>query len=376
MAETDRQRLNSIVSNVPGIVFESSRHPGDERTRAVFISNYAETLLGYSPQEWQKNPDFWYSVIHPDDIERVRRRATEMYESGKADVLQFRCVNRDGEIVHVESRLTILKDEDGNFRGTAGVMMDITQRKVMEEALVQYARDLRGSNKELEQFAYIASHDLQEPLRMITSYLQLVEQRYSDKLDTDAKEFIDFAVDGASRMKRLISDLLTYSRVQRAPMEPGPVDMEVVLKNVLNSLQLSIEDTQATVTHDALPEITAHEGQMEQVLRNLVSNALKFHGDHPPQIHIGARATPTFWEFCVRDNGIGIDEKYLDRIFIIFQRLHSSDTYPGTGIGLAICKKIVEKHGGEIRVESRPGAGTTFTFTISTTVGRGSRNDN
>jgi light-regulated signal transduction histidine kinase (bacteriophytochrome) len=202
---------------------------------------------------------------------------------------------------------------------------------------------------------------------MITSYLQLIEQRYSDKLDTDAHEFIAFAVDGATRMKALINDLLTYSRVQRSTAEFAPVEMQQVLNSVLYNLQLTIEDTQAVITHDALPQVTANERQMTQLLQNLLSNALKFHGGAPPRIHVSVERQRGHWQFSVRDNGIGIEPEYHHDIFVIFQRLHTRDRYPGTGIGLAICRKIVEKHSGTIWVESQPGEGTTFYFTIPET---------
>jgi hypothetical protein len=212
----------------------------------------------------------------------------------------------------------------------------------------------------------VASHDLQEPLRMVASFTQLLARRYKDKLDKDAHEFINYAVDGATRMQTLISDLLTYSRVgtQMKPFEE--VSCEKILEQVLRSLRVAITDNHAKITLDPLPKLMADGMQLGQLFQNLITNALKFHGENAPQIHIGAVETETGWKFSVRDNGIGIQEEHTDRIFIIFQRLHTKAEYPGTGIGLAICKKIVERHGGRIWIEPTPGGGTTFYFTIST----------
>ena len=224
--------------------------------------------------------------------------------------------------------------------------------------------DLARSNSELERFAYVASHDLQEPLRMVTSYLQLLERRYKARLDGDALEFINYAVDGSNRMKTLINDLLAYSRVGTHSKEHIPTDLEAVLGRVLQILQTSMEETNAQITHDPLPVVMGDEGQLEQLFQNLVGNAIKFHGDEAPRVHIGVKKEKQGWLFSVRDNGIGIDPQFYERIFIIFQRLHNREEYAGTGIGLAISKRIVEKHGGRIWIESEPGKGSTFYFTI------------
>ncbi|MDO9537277.1 MAG: ATP-binding protein, partial [Thermoplasmata archaeon] len=223
---------------------------------------------------------------------------------------------------------------------------------------------LERSNAELEQFAYVASHDLQEPLRMISSYLQLLNQRYKDKLDSDADEFIDFAVDGANRMQKMINDLLTYSRVNTKAKPFVPTNCEEVMKWCLNNLQLAIEDSGVVVTNDALPVIMADDSQLTQLFQNLIGNASKFHRDDNPKIHISAKEKEDEWLFSVKDNGIGMRHEDHDRIFKIFSRLHNKTDYPGTGIGLSVCKKIVERHGGRIWVESEPGKGSTFYFTI------------
>lgn len=231
-------------------------------------------------------------------------------------------------------------------------------------ALEASTRELQRSNEELEQFAYVASHDLQEPLRMVSSYLQLLSRRYEGKLDADADLFIEYAVDGALRMKVLINDLLTYSRVGTRGREFKPTKSQTVLDQTLAMLQLAIQENQATISCDALPTVLADSGQLGQLFQNLIGNALKFHSDEPVMIHIGAESQNGEWLFSVKDNGIGMDPKYKDRIFAIFQRLHTREEYSGTGIGLAVCKKIVERHNGRIWVESEPGKGSTFFFTM------------
>ena len=238
------------------------------------------------------------------------------------------------------------------------------------DALERQAQELMRSNSELQQFAYVASHDLQEPLRMISSYTQLLQRRYGERLDNEAKEFMAYVVDGAGRMKQLIEDILAYSRVGTRSREFRATAGEAALKKALVNLRGSIEANHATVTNDALPTVEADEAQLVQLFQNLIGNALKFKGDEAPRIHVTASEQPDTCEFGVRDNGIGIDPQYFDRIFMVFQRLHSKGEYPGTGIGLAICKKVVDRHGGRIRVESQPGKGSTFYFTIPTKGGQ------
>ena len=236
-----------------------------------------------------------------------------------------------------------------------------TRARELEEAVEQ----LRASNERLEQFAYAASHDLQEPLRMVSSYLQLLEKRYGGELDADADEFIDFAVDGADRMRTMITSLLAYSRVttEGAPLEP--TDADAVLEDVLTDLQLRVEETNATVTADDLPTVPADRDQLAQVFQNLLANALTYSGDEPPRVHVSAEQTGDVWRFSVADEGIGIEPQYQDRIFTIFEQVHSGAGASGEGgIGLAMCERIVERHGGEIWVESDPGEGATFYFTI------------
>ncbi len=258
-------------------------------------------------------------------------------------------------------------DEMAENLKTTTISRDELEQRVEERTaeLVAANQGLKRSNAELEQFAYVASHDLQEPLRMVTSYTQLLARRYKGKLDADADEFIGFAVDGATRMQRLINDLLAYSRVGSKDGEFKPTDCSAVLERAGANLHVPIEESGAAVTSDALPTVTADESQLVQLFQNLIGNAVKFRGKKPPRIHVGAARGNGEWKFSVRDNGIGVDPQFAERIFVIFQRLHGRDEYSGTGMGLAICKKIVERHGGRIWVESTPGQGSTFRFTLS-----------
>jgi PAS domain S-box-containing protein len=247
---------------------------------------------------------------------------------------------------------------------TAEAIAHGVARRRAEIELDERARELARSNADLEQFAYVASHDLQEPLRIVASYNQLLARRYRGQLDRDADEFIAFSVDGITRMQRLISDLLAYSRVGSRPRELAPVDMERVLATALENLGHAMADAGARVTHDPLPTIEGDDGQLVQLLQNLIGNAVKFHGPAAPAVHVSARAGEHEWVFAVADNGVGIEPQYFDRIFVIFQRLHARESYPGTGIGLALCKRIVERHGGRIWVDSTSGRGSIFCFTL------------
>jgi signal transduction histidine kinase len=252
----------------------------------------------------------------------------------------------------------------GTLRMRAAKAQADLERERAQAALQQTAEDLRRSNRDLEQFAYIASHDLQEPLRAVGGYVKLLEHRFPDKLDAKARGYIAGAFDGATRMERLIGDLLAFSRVATRGDAFQPANLEDALAQALRNLEAGINSAQATVIHDPLPTLSVDAGQIRQLFQNLVGNALKFRGEQPPNIYIGAKRQEGRWVFSVRDNGIGIDPQYYEKLFQVFQRLHTRKDYPGTGIGLAICKKIVERHGGTIWVESQSGQGATFYFSI------------
>lgn len=283
----------------------------------------------------------------------------------------FEGIRRDGQRFPAEVNVSPLADVEAGDAGHANpqsiaAIRDRTEREQAEDRLRRYSEDLARSNAELERFAYVASHDLQEPLRMVSSYTQLLGRRYKGKLDASADEFIAYAVDGAVRMQTLINDLLAYSRVGSKPKEFAPVQCESVLGRVLHDLRPTLDDRGATVSHDALPTVRGDAVQIGQLFQNLLGNATKFRRpEEAPRVEVTVnRQSERWWRFCVRDNGIGIEPQYFERIFALFQRLHTKQEYPGTGIGLAICKRIVERHGGQLWVESKPGQGASFLFTL------------
>jgi PAS domain S-box-containing protein len=272
-------------------------------------------------------------------------------------------LRKNGTEIPVEIGLTPIETDAGLF--VLSIIVDISERKMAEEALRKSAEELKRSNAELEQFAYVASHDLQEPLRMVIGFLQLLEQRYKEQLDEKAKTYIEHAVSGASRMLQLINDLLEYSRVQHKGVRLEIVDLNKCLDSATANLQSRLQESGAIVKREDLPRVHGDRTQLTQLFQNLLGNAIKFQRKEiPPEIKINCRRSGGQWSFSMSDNGIGIGAEYRDKIFLIFQRLHSQKEYPGTGIGLAICKKIVEQHGGQIWVESPPGTGSVFCFTL------------
>lgn len=332
------------------------------------ISNWnpqAESIFGWSEQE-AVGEELTATVIPMRYRQQYERGLERFLKTGDGAFLNRRieieALHRDGHEFLVE--LSIVPIPTGDSFAFCAFIRDITERKQAEDALELYTLELQRSNEELAQFAYVASHDLQEPLRMVSSYMGLLEDHFKDELDDDAREFIYYAVDGAQRMQQLINDLLLYSRVGTRGKLMKEADIGEVLELVLGDLQLSIEESGATVKCDKMPTVVADGGQLGQLFQNLISNAIKFRGGHAPEIYIATERREEEWQFLVRDNGIGIDGKYIERIFQIFQRLHARDEYEGTGIGLAVCKKIVERHGGRIWVESELGKGSDFYFSL------------
>ena len=268
----------------------------------------------------------------------------------------------DGEEFPMEA--SISQVEVGGQKLFTVIVRDITQRREIEKTLQRIAAELARSNKDLDQFASVASHDLQEPLRTVSGFVQLLQKKYANQLDAEADTFIGYAVTGAKRMETLIKDLLAYARVGTRSQEPVPIDTGAALQLALDNLRESVQETGVEITHGELPTVRADPSQLAQLFQNLIGNALKFHGEATPKIHVDARREGDYWQFSVRDNGIGIDAKFQNQIFEVFQRLHAQKEYAGTGIGLAICKKIVDRHGGRIWVESEPSQGATFYFTV------------
>jgi PAS domain S-box-containing protein len=336
------------------------------------IHGIAEGSFGGTFEAFQED-------IHPEDKERVLATIQgAAVEKRRTDFnLMYRIVRSDGQVRWVESRGQLLFDARGQPERMTGVCTDITERKGAEESaqrlLVEQAaraeavaaqQELSRSNAELQQFAYVASHDLQEPLRAVASYTQLLAKRYKGRLDADADEFIQFILDGTARMQGLIRDLLSYSRVGTGAKTPAVIPCERPLAAAIANLKVGIEQSGAEISHGPLPAVIGEEGQLVQLFQNLLANAIKFRRGPKPRIRVTAHPREGDWELQVKDDGIGISAEYFDRIFIIFQRLHSQAEYAGNGIGLAICKKIVERHGGKIWIESQPNQGTTFHFTL------------
>jgi len=341
----------------------------DENTmRFLEVNDTAIRAYGYSREEFLamtivdiRPPEDVGRLV--EDVESIRNQPDAFRNS------QWRHIKKNGEVVDVDVTAHAI-DFEGR-RARMVVVNDITDRRRYEMTLqhlnadlARRATELAASNAELERFAYIASHDLQEPLRMVSSFLQLLHKRYNGQLDAKADQYIHFAVDGAERMKALIMDLLEYSRVGSGKETFGPVDTAVIIKEVGDIFREKIIAARAQVDIGDMPVVVGDKVQITQLFQNLLSNALKYHSDKPPVIRIGAKEEPGHWLFSVEDNGIGIDAQFFDKIFIIFQRLHNKSDFSGTGIGLAICKKIVERHGGRIWVESLPEKGSTFYFTI------------
>ena len=337
----------------------------------IQINDSLCNMLGYSKEELLKIT--FKDITHPDDLELDLQYLDDMI-AGKIESfkLEKRYFHKNGSIIWALLVASKVKDKNGEVNHLVAQIENITQRKESEEALANLnkelthrADELAESNRELERFAYVASHDLQEPLRMIGSFLQLLQKKYSPNLDSKANEYINYAVDGAKRMKELILDMLEYSKVNTNLLDYAQIDLNTIVEEVKLNLSESISVNNAQIEVANLPIVSGIKLHMIQLMQNLIGNAIKYRTpDRIPEIKISLKEKEMYWEIAVKDNGIGIDPRFYDKIFIIFQRLHNKNEYSGTGIGLAICKKIVEKHGGIIWVESVAGSGSSFYFTL------------
>ncbi len=324
------------------------------------VNHQLTGILKYNEDELVGRPSL--SLVHPEDRNAVKEYAVKMLKGERSSAYEFRIITKRAEIKWVMETVAPIFYQ--RKRATLGNLIDVTKNKEAEERLKQITAEMQRSNSELEQFAYVISHDLQEPLRMVASYTQLLAKRYRSKLDADADEFISYAVDGAKRMQALLYDLLEYSRVGTRGKPFRLVDCKDIIEQAMANLKVAIEESGAQVSCGNLHTIIGDEGQLVQLFQNLIGNAIKFRGQKAPQVHISARRRHNVLIFSVTDNGIGIDPQHNQSIFEIFRRLHTKEEYPGTGMGLAICKKIVERHGGRIWVQSQPEEGSTFHFTI------------
>ena len=331
----------------------------------VLLNLQAERQFGYYRDELLGQPV--KNIIPEGFAERLiadgTRSAAEALAQQIGTGIELIGRRKDGSMFPIEIMLSPLENAEGIL--VTAAIRDITERKRSQERLVKSTEELKRSNDQLQQFVYVASHDLQEPLRMVASYTQLLAKRYKGRLDSDADEFIDYAVDGCNRMQALIQDLLRYSRAGADDTLLREISGETALDEALINLQATIEESGAVVTHDALPSLISDATQVTLVFQNLIGNAIKYRGTEPPQVHVSATKNHgNVCTFSVRDNGLGIEERYFERIFILFQRLHGRNEFKGTGIGLAICKKTVERLGGKIWVESQPEKGSTFFFSL------------
>jgi signal transduction histidine kinase len=367
-AEDDAARTSAILKATLENMADGVR-VFDKDLRLIAWNEKSLEMFDYPPELGKVGTPY-------QDFVNINVERGEYGEHGSAELAQridraSRGVGSNREHHTVDGRIILkLRNAmpDGGFVST---YQDITARKQAERALAEQARmleqameELQRSNSELEQFAYVASHDLQEPLRMVASYCQLLQRRYAAKLDGDAHEFIGFAVEGAKRMQSLINDLLLYSRVGTKGKSFTATPLEQVLADALANLTVSLEEAKAVISHDPLPVVQGDEVQLLQLFQNLLGNALKFRSETPVRIHVASRREDDHWQISVSDNGIGIEPQYAERIFMIFQRLHTREQYPGTGIGLSVCKKIVERHGGRIWVEPAQPNGSVFKFTM------------
>jgi PAS domain S-box-containing protein len=373
-------RYRSLVEGIPAVTFMAAL---DEGINELYVSPQVEELLGFTQKEWLENPVLWYRQLHPEDRDRWHEEFARTCAMAEPFRSVYRFISRDGRTVWVHGEASLVYDDTGRPLFLQGVAFDITAIKQAEEELKALnqtlerrvaertavaecrAQELTRSNAALEQFGYVVAHDLRQPLRTMKSYIQKLAERYQEQLDVQAEDYIARSVNAADRMRGLIDDLLTYSRVGTQGKKPVPTDCAAALAAACANLQAAIDEGGATVTGEDLPTVLADTTQLVQLFQNLVGNALKFRADRPPLVHVRARGDDDEWVIEVTDNGIGIEPQYLQRIFGLGERLHSIAQYPGNGIGLATCEKIVQRHGGRIWASSEgPDRGSVFSFTL------------
>ncbi len=363
---TDHDMLRLLAqvfqSNIEGVIITNIRR------QILHVNNKVASIAGYRSEDLIGQA---ITLLLPDQEREVFISHWQDIKQGEPWQGEANLQHSQGTLFPAWINISGVKDEDGAVTHFIVEFSDISDYRKAQETLLRRTEELARSNKELEQFAYVASHDLQEPLRMVASFTQLLSRRYKGKLDADADEFIHYAVDGATRMQTLINDLLSYSRIGSSKKPFVAVDLNIILQRALANLHVAIEESHAKIIHDGLPTINGDSTQLTQLFQNFIGNAVKFRGELPPEIRITAFDADKYWRVEIQDNGIGIAPEFFDRIFVIFQRLHNKEDYPGTGIGLSICKKIIERHGGAIEVKSpvcptmqEGGKGTAFIFTL------------
>jgi PAS domain S-box-containing protein len=355
---------HSLVDHIPLCVVRKSTEG-----RVTFVNRALCDLFAKPASEIVGKTD--HELFNQEQADKYREADLKAMQTGQQLDFLETLPMPNGEIRHIHTLKRPTFDADGRLLGTQLIFWDVTEQKKTESERNLYAAELERSNRDLEQFAYSVSHDLQSPLRTIASYCQLLQRQCGSDLTGESKEFLSNAIEGTRRMRRLLDDLLAYSRVTTTPKEMTSVDMELVLAEALRNLAAAIRDNHAIVTHDRLPTVIGDRTQLMQLLQNLVNNALAHRREVAPRIHVAADEEETLWRFSVRDNGEGIDAKDFDRVFQLFQRLATNNERVGTGIGLSLCKRIVERHGGQIRVESKKGEGSTFHFILPKPVAGG-----
>lgn len=357
------ERLDFIFNSLPVVILTLK---ATEDFTVTFATRNTFEFLGYTPDELINNPGLFVERIHSDDMEKIFSGFPILFEKGQFSC-EFRFRHKNGTYIWMQDVFKLINEDDNELPiEIVSCMIDISERKSAEEQLVQKAAELERSNAELEHFAYIASHDLQEPLRAISSYLQLIERKsYFEAFDEKGKDYFSRVIRGAKRMQDMINDLLEYSRVVSNKDEFSPCDCNEIIGEAVSNLRVLIKESEASVHYGEMPVIRGNQGQLLRVFQNIIGNGLKFRSEETaPVIQIGAERRDNAWVFSVSDNGIGIKPASQTRIFDIFQRLNARDKYPGTGIGLAVCKKVIDRHGGEIWVKSQLGEGSTFFFSI------------